>query len=122
MKKIAFVLLSLALSIFIGGCSNDDDNTDNSPTFENLTATVIKQISCQTTGNGFVYEIELDEAISINEMMLSAVGITNISDDFKAEGTRIRLNIRQTEFPDGACVTLYSSEYFFENTQISLIP
>ncbi|PIF00571.1 MAG: hypothetical protein CR994_05760 [Maribacter sp.] len=123
MKKVAFALLVFMISISISSCSSDDDNTNKSKIIENLSATVKGQISCQTISNGFVYEIELDEAIEVSGgSMLKSIGITNLPENLKSNGTRIRISIRQTEFPDGLCATIYSPEYFFENTRVSSTP
>ena len=73
--------------------------------------------------DGFVFEIELDEPINVSaQTSLKSIGITNLPENLKMEGTKILISVRPAEFPNGTCVTTFSPEYFFENTKASLTP
>lgn len=123
MKGLANKLIFISLSTLVIACSSDNIDADEVLIFENLEATVNGPISCQTMENSFVQEIEFDEPTSFGSgANLKSIGITNLPENMRAEGLRILISVRQTEFPDGACVALFSPEYFFENTEVSSNP
>lgn len=107
--------------LIIHGCSGSDDGPQRL-IFNDLRAVVVGSISCQTSENGFVYEVELEEEISVGEnKMLKRIGITNLPEGMKTENTRISIDVRQAEFPDGVCTANFSPDFFFEATKVQEI-
>ena len=118
--RISALYPFLVLVIFIS-CSNDDDA--NEQALINVVAIVKGQASCQTMNNGFVYEVELENAISTEfNTSLKIIGITNLPEEMHIEGLKINMDVKRAEFPDGVCTANYSSEFFYRTIKTHIEP